>query len=112
MKKVITIFKNIPLFRKMLAAYSLIGIVSILCTYLVFSINSIQFIKQETVALAERNASLVAENIASKLETANSLSKLILGNEDVQQALRSGADFTSLKSQQELSPLFLSFLDM
>jgi two-component system sensor histidine kinase YesM len=112
MKKVVLFIKNLPLFKKMLAAYSLIGIISILCTLLVFSINSIQFIRQETVALAERNVSQVAGSISAKLETADNLSKLILCNNDIQNALRDGVDFESFKATKRFSPLFMSYLDM
>ena len=112
MKKVVSFVKDMSLFKKMLTAYSLIGVVTILCTLLVFTVNSTEFVRQETVSLAERNASLVSESISSKLETANSLSKLILGNTDIQKTLRDKEDLSSLKTLMQLSPLFMSYLDM
>lgn len=112
MKIIIKFIKNLSLFKKMMAAYSFIGLILIIISILLCSISSLKFIREENTSIAQRNLSLIVDNMSSKINTINKFSQLILANQTVQNLLNDKKQFTSIQGIKTLNPLFLSFLAM
>lgn len=111
-KFVIRKFKDITLFKKILIAYFLIGFISVLITFVVYQINSRQFVKNEIISISERNSNLVSNSISSRLETADNLSKLILSNSYIQDSLKNKKTFASVQTIQNLKKILTTFMTM